>query len=153
MKDRTWGIAAVIGEERTRGHILNSTVVAWLLFNSVKKMQYYSRHLWCKGPDTNMWFRRQQRGPSEEADFWHLHKSNEFLATTELIRRMRAWSTAQRDHSHGSAEHRHRDLPLRSKREPLRQLSFGTSADQLRFLNVFNITITFVIEKSSMWDL
>lgn len=34
-KERTWGIAPVIWEECTRGHILNSTAVAWLMLNSL----------------------------------------------------------------------------------------------------------------------
>lgn len=38
MKDRTWGIAPVFGEECTRGHIPHSAAVARLMFHSVKKI-------------------------------------------------------------------------------------------------------------------
>lgn len=99
-KDRTWGITPVIGEECTRGHILNSTAVPWLMFTSVKNIQYYSTHLWWNSRDTNMRFRRKHSRFSQESGLWEVLRptstqTDECLTATGWIMRICVRSAAK----------------------------------------------------------
>lgn len=58
--------------EKNAQEVTFLTPLLWLDLCSTlwKNIQYYSMHLWCKGSETNMRFRRKQRGPSHEAARW-----------------------------------------------------------------------------------
>lgn len=154
---RHGGIAPVIWEECTRGHILNSAAVAWLMFNSVKNIQYYSTHLWRNGSDTNTRFRKQS-GSSRGAEFREVvHSTDTQIGWVSNLYGMNyeeacgiccytgiIFMVVQNP---GTMIYTHQ-----SKIRLLRQIFLRYSADHLSFWNIFNITLTFLIGKSSNVD-
>lgn len=110
------------------------------LRSTLKNSQYYSTHLWCIGSEANMWFRRKQRGTSQEAGFWEVIDSicaKIWCVSTEQIRRLQSY------------------IYCRKEIIFLVLQSIGTNfptLPHLCFLNVFNTTLKFLIEKSSRED-